>query len=128
MKHHCLNKSKNVFCGIDIQTAKWLYRSARHTKQVTSAASSRRATLIQRTGDHKGAAFPLKISKLMGVRSLRRSNFLVPPKLLKTQLLQHQWGNLNHYQNLISYITACWPKNETMHALKTFILMIHCLQ
>lgn len=119
---------KTFFCVIDIQTPKWLYLSARHTKQVTSAASSQRATLIQRSGDHKGAAFPLKISKLIRVRSLRRSNFLAPPKLLKTQILQHQWGNLNHYQNLNSYITAWRHINETMHALKTYILMIHCLQ
>lgn len=41
-------------------------------------------TCNNHAGDHKGAAFPLKKSKLIGLQSSQQGNFPAPPKRLKS--------------------------------------------
>ena len=88
-------KSKKCFSIIDIQTQKELYLSVQQTNRVTRAAHSQHTTIIQRSGNHKGAVFPLKKSKLIRVQSSRQGNFLAPPKPLRDTAITAPVGEFN---------------------------------
>lgn len=86
-----LNTPKNAF----------LFLTSRHQNRRCSVCAAHErsdkrcnaATCNDHPGDRKGAAHPLKKSKLIRVKGSEQSNFLAPPKLLKTQLLLHLRDN-----------------------------------
>lgn len=96
-----LNTPKNTSLFLTSRHRNRNALSAQHTNGVTSPAVA--ATRNNLPGDRKGAAHPLKKSKLIRVKGSEQSNFLAPPKLLKTQLLLHLRDDWAHYRNLISY-------------------------
>lgn len=110
----CVCKAQTVLWAL-INTEALFYYWHSNTKIAVSVCTKQKnkwqalhlCTVQQlRSDDRKGAAFPLKQSQLIRVHGSQQGNFLAPPELLKTQILQHLWEKSTHYQKLISCMLA----------------------